>query len=305
MIDQLYDLEVETRDHFNVSIGAYNVSGIPLKRLQVHPLLGFGNEPLAFLAAVIISDDCPVRELLIYNAILDQNTAIEDAIVDFRLPSSMEIWGERIRIMTQWEGSRALAEARTMIDKYFEPMRVITQWEGSRALAEAHAIRGKYGDQWQGKLQPEASRDSSDGGRKVALEELRQIMTRIPSEKIVGDERMTITLGGHHLAGPSLGRERHPIFAYGRQVIPLVAEKMAVLTDDLPWVLIVNALDRRTTRVEADIFRGCTPDFHIVRRRSWKIQDGLEDFRAPVSEEQREGNRMSVRKDNLHTSGIR
>ncbi|MCG3129273.1 MAG: hypothetical protein CHACPFDD_04194 [Phycisphaerae bacterium] len=242
LIDGLWELAPQCLNHYNVSLGPYDVIGVNSVR-PPHPLLGFGDKALPYLAAAVADQEYPVRELLLYHRIVGTVTPIETAISAFRLPSVRDVWYARMQVIATWRNSLGLQEARAQIRKY--------------AACK--------------------SRPTHVGDETQILAAVRQI----PTADIIADRTLAITIAGFHLGGPPTGQPNHPVLAFGERALPCISDEMKGVRPDslLPFVLAVNAINRRVTRIEAELFLGNSPDMDIILQQASRIMYGFPDVR--------------------------
>ena len=93
---------VESLDHWNVSIGGFNVNGINGPP-ETHPIVNMGESAIGPLLERIRQSPYPLREILLLNAIAKrESTLLENYVICFNQPPEDLIADERQRILAEY-----------------------------------------------------------------------------------------------------------------------------------------------------------------------------------------------------------
>lgn len=94
---------VESLDHWNVSIGGFNVNGVNGPP-EFHPIVRMGQAAVEPLLLRIRGSAYPLREILLLNAITGRKSVrLENYIINFRQPPDDIIADERRLVLAEYE----------------------------------------------------------------------------------------------------------------------------------------------------------------------------------------------------------
>ncbi len=101
LLIKLQSQPVESLDHFNVSIGGYNVNGVN-GPAQMHPLVLAGQAAIAPILRRVQEKTYPLHEILILNAITKRpSTQLEGYVTRFEEPPPDVVADERRQVLAE------------------------------------------------------------------------------------------------------------------------------------------------------------------------------------------------------------